>query len=93
MIAKTVTATRRVAPKTAPAKANGDGSQLFTAPWCSSVCTVLTPRSSAYAAISRAARYRAPSSAGVAPGATRLKRATVTGMGASPSTGRVSGGR
>ena len=29
MIAETVTAIRRVAPKTAPAKANGEGSQLF----------------------------------------------------------------
>lgn len=30
--AETVTASRRVAPSTAPAKANGDGSQLFSAP-------------------------------------------------------------
>ncbi len=56
MAADTVTAIRRVAPKTAPAKANGEGSQEFAAPWCSSVCTVSTPCPSAYAAISRAAR-------------------------------------
>lgn len=55
MTAETVTAMRRVAPNTAPAKANGDGSQLFSTPWCSSVWTVVIPRSSAYAAISRAA--------------------------------------
>ncbi|GAA3081726.1 hypothetical protein GCM10020254_27640 [Streptomyces goshikiensis] len=47
MIAETVTAIRRVAPKTAPAKANGEGSQLLAVPWCSSVWTVSTPRSSA----------------------------------------------
>lgn len=56
MIAETVTAIRRVAPKTAPAKVNGEGSQEFATPWCSSVCTVSAPCSSAYAAISRAAR-------------------------------------
>ncbi len=55
MIAETVTAIRRVAPKTAPAKANGDGSQLLAVPWCSSVWIVSIPRSSAYFAISSAA--------------------------------------
>lgn len=47
MTAETVTAIRRVAPKTAPARTNGDGSQELAAPWCSSVCTVSTPCSSA----------------------------------------------
>jgi len=56
MIAETVTAIRRVAPNTAPAKANGEGSQLLSTPWCSSVCTVVMPCSSAYAAMSSAAR-------------------------------------
>lgn len=56
MIAETVTAMRRDAPKTAPAKVKGDGSQLLATPWCSSVWTVEMPRSSAYAAISTAAR-------------------------------------
>lgn len=55
MTADTVTAMCRVAPKTAPAKANGEGSQLLATPWCSSVCTVVMPRSSAYAAILTAA--------------------------------------
>ena len=40
MIAETVTAIRRVAPKTAPAKTKGEGSQLLSAPWCSSVWMV-----------------------------------------------------
>ena len=47
MTADTVTAIRRVAPNNAPAKANGDGSQLLPTPWCSSVWTVVTPCSSA----------------------------------------------
>ncbi len=45
--ADTVTAIRRVAPSTAPAKANGDGSQSFSAPWCASVRTVAIPCASA----------------------------------------------
>ncbi len=53
--ADTVTAIRRVAPNTAPAKANGEGSQLLATPWCSSVWTVVIPWASAYAAISMAA--------------------------------------
>lgn len=56
MAAETVTAIRRVAPSTAPAKTNGEGSELSATPWCSSVCTVVTPCVSAYAAISSAAR-------------------------------------
>ena len=56
MIAETVTAIRRVEPRTEPAKTKGEGSQLLSAPWCSSVWIVSMPRSSAYAAISRAAR-------------------------------------
>lgn len=88
--ADTVTVIRRVAPNTAPAKTNGDGGQLFSAPWCSSVCTVSIPCSSAYAAISGAARCLAERAAGPAPGATRLKRTTVTGMEKSPS-GAVEG--
>lgn len=56
MIAETVTAILRVAPKTAPAKAKGEGSQLFSTPWCSSVCTVSTPCSSAYEVMASAAR-------------------------------------
>ncbi|MDQ0932985.1 hypothetical protein QFZ49_002915 [Streptomyces turgidiscabies] len=55
IIADTITAIFRVAPKTAPAKANGDGSQLLATPWCSSVWTVVMPWASAYAAISIAA--------------------------------------
>jgi hypothetical protein len=51
-----VTAIRRVAPSTVPAKTSGDGSQPSGEAWCSSVCTVSMPPSSAYAAISTAAR-------------------------------------
>ncbi|CAL9410830.1 hypothetical protein SUDANB70_01662 [Streptomyces sp. enrichment culture] len=56
IMAAAVTVIRRVASSTAPATVNGAGSQLSPDPWCSSVCTVVTPRSSAQAAISRAAR-------------------------------------
>ncbi len=55
-IAQSVTAIRRVAPSTAPAKASGEGIQPLSVPWCSSVCTVVTPCSSAYTDISTAAR-------------------------------------
>lgn len=87
MIAETVTAMRRVAPKTAPAKRKGEGIQLFPVPWCSSVWTVSIPRSSAYFAISSAALYRAERVSGVPFGSTRLKRATVMGMEKSPFAG------